>query len=204
MKIVKHADGRRTLRMSKTDVKKLSKTAGWQDDFSYLEEDDEDWTDVDLADVDIEDVLSEMEDEEVKRQLLEVEDDSGDDPEYIAKCEEAMSILSPVLEDLTSGQWLDPESVVNDLADAVGPLMENESDVDIATPLVMIRKFVSLPDRPEDEELKRGIRMIMEKAGIPLEESVETLLEPPTSAAKGTQLGFCQSSDLWYKILKTK
>jgi len=182
------------------DVKRLSKTAGWNDDMSYLEDEEESWTDLDLSDLDIEDVITEMEDDEMVHQLLDVKEDEDTNTNYLAKCEEAVSILSPMLEDLAGGQWVDPESVVNELADAVSPLME---DIDTLGPLDTVRTFLSQPVRPEDDELKSGVRLIMEKAGIP-EEEPEEVVQPPHEASTRSLLGFSQSSDLWYKILKDK
>lgn len=203
MKIMKYASGKHTLRLSKADARRLFKKAGWTDDLSYLEDDEEDWTDLDMSDIDIEDVISDMEDEELKHQLLDLPQDEGDDPNYTAKCEEALSMLSPILEDLAGGQWIDPESLVNELVDAVGPL--TESDVDTLHPLEVVRTFLAQPVRSEDEELKTGIRLIMEKAGIPEEEPEEAVPEPaPRRASSKSPLGFSQSSDMWYKILKDK
>jgi len=212
MKMMKHADGHKFLRLSKAEVKQLTKKAGWQDDFAYLEEDEENWADLDVTDVDIDDVLSEIEDEELQKQLSDVHEDEGGDS--IAKSEEAMAILSPILEDLAGGEWLDPESVINDMVDAVSPLME-DLDLDLSNPIATLREYLTMPDRPEDTELKRGIRQIMKMTGIPEEEPVapvEAVPAPETpqvetpriASAKKYPLGFSQSSDLWYKILGKK
>ena len=213
MKMMKHADGHKILRLSKAEVKQLTKKAGWQDDFAYLEEDEENWADLDMADVDPDDILSEIEDEDLMKQLSDVEEDkSGGDG--IAKSEEAMAILSPILEDLAGGEWLDPESVINDMIDAVSPLME-DLDLDLSNPIATLREYLTMPDRPEDTELKRGIRQIMKMTGIPEEEPVAPVAPPPEipetqveapriASTKKHPLGFSQSSDLWYKILGSK
>lgn len=203
MKIFKHEDGRRTLRMSKAEVRTLSKKAGWEDLFEEEEEEEGLWTDIDLGDVDVEDVLTEMEEEEQARTLFT--DPVDDEYEYVAQCEEAMSMLAPVMKTLAEGEYIDLDSLLNELLDAVGPLVGE--DVDISNPLGVVRTFLSTPDRPEDEDLKRGIRTIMGMAGIPLEEveeAEEEVGENVESSTRKPPLGFHQSSDLWYRILNKK
>lgn len=202
MKIFKNADGNHILRLSRADLKRISKKAGWEDLFPDDDPEAGSFVDYDLGDVDVEDVLSEMEDEEMERNLLGVEEEGeGVDSDYIAKVEEAMSILSPMLVDLSRGQWIDRESVVDNLVDAVIPLMPE--DVDLSDPLSTVRDFLNKPTRIEDEDLKQGIRIIMEKADIPTEE-IEESETTKRSASSKAPLGFTQPSDLWYKILKDK
>jgi len=199
MKLLKNANGL-TLRLSSAELKSVVTAAGWNDMF----EDDDDsygneFTDVDLGDMDVDDILSEIDDEEIQQSLSDITVDN--DSDYSAKCQEAMSILSPVMKKLTTDKWVDKESVINDLVDAVAPLVD---DINAEGPLEMIREFVNSPASPEDESLKEGIRQIMDMSDISTLIEDDVMNENKTSRVASSLLGFSQSSDCWYKILGGK